>query len=527
MEESVILRKLRDLRSRFRFTQGWKIVLFSLFVGILIAALYLLFIKTTGVFLEYYQYFILPIFFAVCVGALIHALQKVSLMEVALKSDGKLQLKERLSTALEWIDDHRVRTPMFRALLRDTAKSAEEISPKKVFPLEWKPQFKRLFGATTLMVIFIYMPSFSFFVPRVDPANVKTIREEAKKIERLAKKLEKKKPRTPVSLKRFKRAEKSLKKLSADLKKSKINKKQALSKISRVREKLQDYVNRKEALSKMEKQLRRANLAGKSKSEEEEEKEFQKLSRKLQEIASKAKKGKLSDKDKQQMINELQKMKQEMEKAGMETTNIEKAIENMKQGKNKAAARNIKDAADQFQQRQKEMEDLEDLEEAAMQLDESKNNISGWKDSGKMSRRPSTKFKEGKGKGKADWGKGNTNEEVKPKDNEINRNYTKRTNEDQPTMKSIYRRLYNPEREEFKKATGKVKGKISKGPVIRSLRSRKRGAPRIGDKINTDPGDTYTNYKIKGEEAVKRERIPAKYKDLIRDYYDNIEPEKE
>lgn len=526
MEESIILHKLRELRARLLFTEGWKVICFCLFAGIAIGAAFLLFIKVTGLFYGYYNYFILPVILSVFAGLILIALQKVSLMEVALKSDGRLHLKERLSTALEWLDQNKMRTPMFRALIRDTAHAAKTISTREVFPLEWKPQFKKLFGITTLMVVFIYMPTFSLFVPKIDPVTVKTIKEEAKKIEKLSKKLENTKPRTPASLKNFKRVEKSLNKLSSDLKKPDINKRQALSKISRVREELSEYLSKKEALSRMEKQLRRANLSGKSEGDEEEEKEFNELSRKLQEISAKLKdKEKLNEEEKKELIKQLEKMKEEMEKAGMDTNEIEKALDNLKQGKNKEASKNIKNVSDQFQQKQNEMEDLQDLEETADKLDESSKNISGWQDSNEMKDLPISEFKKGKGQAPADFGKGSTNEEKKNEAEPSNK-YTKRLNDERRTTKEIFRKMYKPERDEFKTSTDKVKGKLSKGPTIRSLRTRQRGAPRLGDTAKTEAGDTYANYKTKGEEAVKRQRIPAKYKELIREYYDNIDPEK-
>lgn len=523
MEESTILQKIRDLRRRYKLTAGLKTLCISLLFGIIAASAYILFVKITGLYLEFYYFFAIPISVSVIAGLIYHFTRKVSMMEVALKSDEVLRLKERLSTALEWIEDNRVRTPMFRALLRDTAREAEKISTADVFPYTWKSQAKRLSVATVLLVAFIWIPPLSLMKSKVDPKVVRTIHAEAKKIENAAKKLEKKKLGTPVSLKRLKKSSQDMKKLAKELSKSDITKRKALAKISKVKDTLAKEMQRKEELEKMEEQLRRSSMSGKSEQRESAKSAFNKLSRKMQKIAKKLKQGNLSGEERKKLVKKLEKLKLAMKKAGMKTDNIEKAMNDIKQGRCDKAAKSLMQAADQFQQRQRELEDMQGLQDMARQLQDSKNMISGRQLSDGL---PMRRRRLIKGKFPGDFGRTSTNRERKP-DGEPDNKYTNRHSNKSPDMKSIYERLYKPERDEFRKGTGKVRGKLSDGPVIKSLRTKKRGAPRIGDRTRVGAGETYAKYRTVGESALKREKIPAQYKDLIRNYYDDIKPGKE
>jgi myosin heavy subunit len=492
-----------------------------------LSAAMLVFIKVTGFYSYYQGYFFVPLLVMPLIGLIFHALKKNTLMDVALKSDKQLHLKEKLSTSLEWIEEKKERSPMFRALLRDTAKTVEQIKPSGVFIFEWKRPAKRLAFTGAILAVLIWMPSFNLFASGQNPEEVRQIHQEAKKIETLAKKIESKTPRTPVTLKNLKRAQEVLKQLSKELKSSKINKRDALSKIAKAKDSFADDQARKEELEKMEQQLRKAFSSEKSGKEEKEQSGHDQLSQKLQELAKKLEKGNLSDKEKQEIAKDIAKIKQEMEKAGINSDKIEKALEDLKEGKTDKAANSLKQESDQFQERQREMEDLKEMaEDAANQLEQSKDAIIDG-DTGKQipdSQTRGHEFKEGKGDFEGDFGKGTTNKEKKDGDGKASNKYAKRLSTDKPDLQASFEKMYDARRDEFKTATGKVSGKIGKGPTIRSLRSWQKGAPRSGDKAFVNPGDTYTRYKAAGEEAVKRENIPGQYKDLIRDYYDNINP---
>jgi hypothetical protein len=66
----------------------------------------------------------------------------------------------------------------------------------------------------------------------------------------------------------------------------------------------------------------------------------------------------------------------------------------------------------------------------------------------------------------------------------------------------------------------KVSGRIGKGPILGSFFVK--GMPPKGES-NVEYRDAVTNYKAAAEEALDKERIPANYRELVRDYFDAIE----
>ena len=66
----------------------------------------------------------------------------------------------------------------------------------------------------------------------------------------------------------------------------------------------------------------------------------------------------------------------------------------------------------------------------------------------------------------------------------------------------------------------RVKGQIGKGPILGAFLIK--GLPPKGES-NVGYQDAVTNYKAAAEEALDKERIPANYRDLVRDYFDAIE----
>ena len=66
----------------------------------------------------------------------------------------------------------------------------------------------------------------------------------------------------------------------------------------------------------------------------------------------------------------------------------------------------------------------------------------------------------------------------------------------------------------------KVKGQLGKGPILGAFTVK--GLPPKGN-TNVEYSDVVTRYKEAAEEALDKERIPANYRDLVRDYFESIE----
>ncbi|MBI2370625.1 MAG: hypothetical protein HYV08_10415 [Deltaproteobacteria bacterium] len=77
--------------------------------------------------------------------------------EVARWSDGRLGLRDRLSTALEFLD-RQDRSPLIRALVADAAARAEAITPREVFPHRWPRVIPRLGGSALVGALILALP---------------------------------------------------------------------------------------------------------------------------------------------------------------------------------------------------------------------------------------------------------------------------------------------------------------------------------------------------------------------------------
>lgn len=520
MEEALIVQKIKLLQKRYQLVNNLVLVLKFTFFGIIAAAVFLAFIKITGFMVNSYYYFVVPIFISVIASLIYGRFQKVSLMEVALRTDEKIRLKEKLSTALEWIEKNRARTPMFRALLRETAKASEKIIPSEIFRFRWKKQALKIIASSAVVVILIYVPPLSLFSSPADPAQTAVIKKEAEKIKQTAEKLEKKEIGKPKSPARIKSVAKAMKKLSGELEKPGIKKREALAKISKVQQQIKDRSKRYKQLQRIIESLRQSEGTTSGKADQKRAGEFEKIQRQLKQAAVGISGKKISETGKKEVLDKLENLKKKMESAGMKTDKISQAIRNIQQGNFEQAAGALREESESMAARQATADEAKLLKEAYQQLEASKNKISGRQMSSRLN---SGIYQKKEGDAPADFGEGSTNKEIKS-EKEPGKIYTDRKSDDKSAMKGLYKKLYESIREERETATGKIRGKIGKGPVIRSLSSGRKGAPKLGGDVQTKPVETYLEYRTRGEEAVRREKIPARYRDLIRNYYDSIDP---
>lgn len=522
MDEAVILEKIKALYKRLRLKTYFSLLSRCLLVSLVSASIYLTFIKLTGFFKNYTNYaFVFPIV-GIAASIVIHYFDKVSLMDAALISDSKLELKERLSTALEWILDKRLRTPMFRALIKDTAQASQSVKPKEVFPLDFTGFLKKSLSGAAILTLCFWMPSLSLFVKGIPPETVQALKTEALKIEQELKKLDKIKPITPAAQESLKKTEKSLQELLKDLKTPEADKREALASISKAEESINKEQEIRKALEKQEKDLKSAqkNRTG---VENDSKNSMESMAEKLKELAEKLKDENLTEEEKKQITSELEELAEMMKDAHMDTDSLQKALESLNNGDAMQASQELSRMSETLMDQSMYLEETVFLNDAAQQLAESRSNISG-QPYPVRERQMQAFSQEAEGEHPADFGTGSTNEEEKSE--ESSEVYTHRHSDEKPHMRGLYESMYKPERDEFSSAAVKEKGTISQGPRIRSLLSEQRGAPIPEGMVRQEPADVYANYKVRGEEALRRQNIPAEYRELIRNYYDDINPEK-
>jgi len=66
----------------------------------------------------------------------------------------------------------------------------------------------------------------------------------------------------------------------------------------------------------------------------------------------------------------------------------------------------------------------------------------------------------------------------------------------------------------------RVRGQIGKGPILGSFLVK--GMPPKGES-NVEYREAITNYRAAAEDALDKERIPANYRGLVREYFEAIE----
>ena len=68
-----------------------------------------------------------------------------------------------------------------------------------------------------------------------------------------------------------------------------------------------------------------------------------------------------------------------------------------------------------------------------------------------------------------------------------------------------------------------VPGEMQKGPAL-ATQSSVRGAPTLAGVAASPEADAYVDSRRKAEESMSQENIPSEYRELVRDYFDTIDP---
>ena len=128
-------------------------------------------------------------------GLVIGFLQKVSLKDAAIKVERKLDLKERLSSGVECINQAK-KGIVVKALI-DDANNSLKSSPKDVFPHKFPVESKFSAGLFACMIVIFLIPGEDYLVSAPEPltpdANVTypgVVKEEGERLENVSEELE-------------------------------------------------------------------------------------------------------------------------------------------------------------------------------------------------------------------------------------------------------------------------------------------------------------------------------------------------
>src|SRR5207249_3413607 len=120
------------------------------------------------------------------VGAGIGWTRRVTLMDAAQLADRRLDLKERLSSGVDFLERGEVH-PMVAAQLADAAEHSTRLRPAEVFPHRFPREWRLLAGSLLCLLALLYLPSLPFLQSPQKRAERAAMRREGVRIQALAK----------------------------------------------------------------------------------------------------------------------------------------------------------------------------------------------------------------------------------------------------------------------------------------------------------------------------------------------------
>lgn len=452
-------------------------------------------------------------------AALSLLLRRVTRGDAALAIDQRLGLHERLSTALAI---QGTEGPAAEALLLDAQRHAEAIKPRKHFPYQYPREARYLpFPALAIFLIWGVVPSFDLLNREAAVVEQRKTKQElllvAKKIEKRS--TERRKKLEKIQSVQTEKLIKELEKVSEALKAAK-DKKEAFLQLSEVGDKLknrhedlQKLVDSKKRfqpteLAQMTKELQEALAEGDYKAAK---RQLERLAEELEKMKEEMSEGGEVDKQKlEQLAREMERLAEELEEAEMgELADVLKQaatqLTKLDAKELEEALKNLKQAENELEQLERLVEEFEMVESALEELELAKEALSGCKScrGGRLGLglKSGRGFKGGtalrggqgrQGRGNGPGGGGGRGSGERDRGNLDSANFEK----------------------------SRVRGQIGKGPILGSFLVK--GMPPKGES-NVEYREAITNYRAAAEDALDKERIPANYRDLVREYFEAIE----
>ncbi len=520
MEEKLLLEKIHDLKKRLRFVWIVNGALEWCLAGTLVTLLLVLALKLLDrppaeLTAATVALLLFPIGGAVAAG-----MRKMPLMSVALATDRKLGLRERLTTGLEWSLSDRPRTVVAQSLLRDASQHAAEVDPKKTFKPTIPTSLRKAFivGLATLVVL--ALPAWHLFQPGQSAEEARIVKQASQRLERTARELRQRYPRSQQA----KATAQKLEDLAQRLKEPGTERDEAAARVASLSEQL-----RSQARGQGQGNQQGGQGAGTTADNPRNQAE------RLRALARRAQKEGASKELQQAIEKELARTDKQSEQGKA----LSKAQQSAGQGDNKGTQEELEKAAAQAEQQAAEEQQMG--EEVAQELQETEsglsqemaqgNNPSQGKQPGqgqgqgqKPMANPGQANQPGQGEAKeGDFGVGTTNEQQKPGEGQKKDYVLERQAKDQQQWTEEYKRLYASERIHRETADARARGQLTPGQMLPAP-GQVRGAPRSDPGVGGGAEEVYLDYKREAEEAVTRQNVPAEYRDVVRDYFDGIDP---
>ena len=418
-------------------------------------------------------------------AALRQFLRPTSPVAAAYRADRRLGLQERLGTAVEWLLSERPRTLMAQVLVRDAAERARGVRPEQAFPLAWPASLRAGLLLALLVLALAAAPPHLF--PRFgqEAEALAAARRQAAELDREVREL-----RSGHETPELRDLQARVEALERQFERPDLDPREAMERVTALAKELE----------RRRGQGGGPGLAGESGSGRESEARGARALRDLARALAR-------DPGSPDARGALRMLAGDPESSEAVRAAAREALEALEQGD----AEGARDA-------------LAGEGQPGAEPGEAAEGRSG-QGSPQARGNPGQpgRTAEGGEKRPADFGRGTTLERQEAPGEKARDFVFERQSERTGDWSEEYRRLHPPKRDDLATADARASGRLGTGRTLPAA-GEGRGLPTPGGASTVEVRETLHHARESAEQAVAREEIPASRRDLVRDYFEGIDP---
>jgi hypothetical protein len=546
-EAPVLLRHVRALRRAMTFQLGLDQLTLMLLAVSGVALLLVIAHKLFFLPLPLPWWTLLPLLYgAGAVMALVVSLiKRPGILRASILLDQLAHSRERISTALLLLKEHGDKEPAAwpeseQAVWKDAVECAGRLREVH-FSGRRPPRHWKALGVVVLAL------GLSAFMPPVDLTGrreqIAIQREEQEVVRKNAARVERmmqhsSAPEEIAESTRAAELKKELTRLLRDMQHRPMNRREALSSLSRLEKKVQEELKKtgraKNALERLASNKETRRLAEEIKKGKQEA-----ARRELKRLADKAAGGELSGEEKKEIKAALSEALKEMKRGQKD----QEAVSNRRQsgrpaesgkGENGQSAGKEGNLQEQLAQMDQSMSELsqQSLSEAQMrkisqQMSQCRNGMCGGKGQGQQVRLQATSAGRGTGSSQLKITERGGSGGYLGEDGSTNLEQPGgpgRSWSDEALPPGEYVRLYDPRRSQVNPEDVRARSRIGEGQMLGS----EEVPLQPGQEDVTTPGvETFESFRTAAEDALAQEQVPLRYRPIVRQYFDEVDAVKE
>ena len=490
MDEMGLLEKARQLAARERQVRALYAAAGALCPGALLALVLVLLLGWAG---QPAWQGLAPLVLLPTGAALAEFLRPLRPVRAAYLADRNLGLQERMGTAVEWLVSERPRNVMAQGLLGDAAHQARQVLPRAAFPQNWPTRLRTGLLLALLTVTLAILPADLLSWHGPDPEVMAAAREQARELRRDLELVR------PLQDPRLEEIQTRLETLERALDNPQVDAREVLERLTILSQELQAGLD----------STPDQDAAGKARAGREQQTE---AARRLREAARALAQEPDSGKARTLLRQLADDPALSEELRGAASAGLEALEEGNFEGAEQALAR----AGDDY---------TEDggREEISPKAPGEEPGVPG--EGQQALANQGQEVRPGQGEGQADFGRQTTLQGQEAGQTEARDFVLERQSHRTSDWSEEYRRLHPPRRDHLPTADDRVPGRPGPGPTLPEA-GQALGRPRLegpGPR-QAPPGDSFLRARESAEAAVAREEVPMNRRDLVRNYFEGIDP---